>query len=207
MFANELFNNETVEKFIESSFNGNVLYLDPLDEKRAMEHFRTSQYVDKICTDKSKIMSRIHKVGYGSIFSSNFKVNTIDKRLQDLEIDEKLMIIDRVIDYLQENFRDLSTEMPKSPGRQRHEESNNDSGLGDEAAMMSAQGNNVSAKQAMKNHQQKKKKMAQEAFAAKLLRMGVHPSDALSYKKQLVVRAEGKETVRVINREMKQKML
>ena len=49
--------------------------------------------------------------------------------------------------------------------------------------------------------------MAQEAFAAKLLRMGVHPSDALSYKKQQVVRAEGKESHRVIDREMKQKML
>ena len=48
-FSNELFNRETVAKFIESSFNGNVLYLEPLDEKRAMDHFKTSQYVDKIC--------------------------------------------------------------------------------------------------------------------------------------------------------------
>ena len=91
MFANELFNRDTVSKFIESSFNGNVLYLDPLDEKRAMDHFKTSQYVEKICTDRSKIMQKIHKVGYGSIFSRDFKVNAIDKRLGDLEIDEKLM--------------------------------------------------------------------------------------------------------------------
>lgn len=109
MFANELFNRDTVSKFIESSFNGNVLYLDPLDEKRAMDHFKTSQYVEKICTDRSKIMQKIHKVGYGSIFSRDFKVNAIDKRLGDLEIDEKLMIVDKVIDYLQENFRDLAT--------------------------------------------------------------------------------------------------
>ena len=30
-FHNELFNEETIRQFIESSFNGNVLYLAPLD--------------------------------------------------------------------------------------------------------------------------------------------------------------------------------
>ena len=33
--------------------------------------------------------------------------------------------------------------------------------------------------------------MAQQAFAAKLLRMGVLPSEALNYKKQQVVLAVG----------------
>lgn len=45
-------------------------------------------------------MKKIHKVAYGNIFSREFKVNVIDKRLDDLEIDEKLMIIDKVIEYL-----------------------------------------------------------------------------------------------------------
>ena len=30
-FRNELFNQETISKFIESSFNGNILYLEALD--------------------------------------------------------------------------------------------------------------------------------------------------------------------------------
>ena len=141
LFANELFNRETVSRFIESSFNGNVLYLDPLDEKRAMEHFKTSQYVDKICSDKSKIMQKIHQVGYGSIFSRDFKISTIDKRLNELEIDEKLTIIDKVIDYLLENFRDLTSStrmMANSPKRKgsKGQPDLEDSEKADEAPMM-----------------------------------------------------------------------
>jgi len=72
-------------------------------------HHKTSQYVEKICLNRPKIMKKIHAVNYGRIFSNDFKTNSIDKRLQDLEIDEKLMIIDKVIDYLlQENFSELS---------------------------------------------------------------------------------------------------
>ena len=100
-------NRETIQKFIESSFNGNILYLVALDEKRAMDHFRTSQFVERICGNRPKIMKKIHKVSYSDIFARQFQTQTIDRRLQDLEIEEKLMIIDKVIDYLQENFRDL----------------------------------------------------------------------------------------------------
>lgn len=63
--ANELINSETISKFIESSFNGNVLYLDPLDEKRAMGYFKTAEYVDKLATNKIKMMRKLHKVNYG----------------------------------------------------------------------------------------------------------------------------------------------
>jgi len=69
-------------------------------------------------------MKKIHKVSYGHIFSRQFTTKAIDKRLDDLEIEEKLMIIDKVIDYLQENFRELSPSRPrgrslrKSPTRQ-----------------------------------------------------------------------------------------
>eukprot|EP00354_Favella_ehrenbergii_P000577 CAMPEP_0170451804 /NCGR_PEP_ID=MMETSP0123-20130129/932_1 /TAXON_ID=182087 /ORGANISM="Favella ehrenbergii, Strain Fehren 1" /LENGTH=72 /DNA_ID=CAMNT_0010713635 /DNA_START=1528 /DNA_END=1746 /DNA_ORIENTATION=+ len=58
----------------------------------------------------------------------------------------------------------------------------------------------------MKNHQLKKKKMAQQAFAAKLARMGVFASEALNYKKQQVVLAVGQERNRIIDREELQKM-
>ena len=95
-------------------------------------------------------MSKIHKVGYGSIFSRDFKVNAIDKRLNDLEIDEKLMVVDKVIDYLQENFRELSISNRKkanSPGRRgsKNKQEDSDSGMNDEAQMMRTTGT-VSAK-------------------------------------------------------------
>ena len=40
-FKNHLIIDETISKFIESSFNGNILYLGPLDEERAEEHWDT----------------------------------------------------------------------------------------------------------------------------------------------------------------------
>lgn len=114
--ANDLINSETISKFIESSFNGNVLYLDPLDDKKAMSHYKTSEYVDKLATNKIKMMRKLHKVGYGQIFSRQFSTKKIDHRLQDLEIEEKLTIIDNVIDYLHQNFRELS---PRKTMRKR----------------------------------------------------------------------------------------
>lgn len=62
-------------------------------------------------------MKKIHRVSYGEIFSREFKTKNIDQRLDDLEIDEKLMVIDNVIDYLQENFKDLSPKKRRSPPR------------------------------------------------------------------------------------------
>jgi hypothetical protein len=82
-----------------------------------MKHHRTAAYVEKICNNKSKIMKKIHKVSYSEIFSREFKTTKIDQRLDDLEIDEKLMIIDNVIDYLQENFRELAPPKKRSTSR------------------------------------------------------------------------------------------
>ena len=53
-------------------------------------------------------MKKIHRVSYGDLFSRDFRTSKLDHRLEDLELDEKLMIIDNVIDYLQENFKELS---------------------------------------------------------------------------------------------------
>ena len=47
-------------------------------------------------------------MSYGEIFAKDFRTERIDSKLADLELDEKLMIIDNVIDYLHQNFRDLS---------------------------------------------------------------------------------------------------
>ena len=47
-------------------------------------------------------------MSYGEIFAKDFRTERIDSKLADLELDEKLMIIDNVIDYLHQNFRELS---------------------------------------------------------------------------------------------------
>ena len=74
-FKNQLINSETITKFIESSFNGNVLYLGPLDEQRAFNHWKTQEYVEDLCMNKKKIMGKIHHVSYGDYFSRKFKTS------------------------------------------------------------------------------------------------------------------------------------
>ena len=41
-------------------------------------------------------MKKIHRVSYGDMFGREFRTKTIDRRLNDLELDEKLMIIDNL---------------------------------------------------------------------------------------------------------------
>ena len=49
------------------------------------------------------------------MFARNFATKTIDNRLNDLELDEKLMIMDNVIDYLHMNLKDLTNrKIPKA---------------------------------------------------------------------------------------------
>ena len=45
-------------------------------------------------------MRKINKVNYATIFGSEFKSKSIDKKLNNLEPDEKLRILTHVIDYL-----------------------------------------------------------------------------------------------------------
>lgn len=59
---------------------------------------------------KKKIMGKLHTVSYGDYFSRKFDPTQIDRNLQDLELEEKLMIIDNVIDYLYVNFKGLSAQ-------------------------------------------------------------------------------------------------
>ena len=52
-------------------------------------------------------MRKIHKIDYSKIFSNNFKVESIDDQLTQLQIDEQLRLLDHVIDYVYVNFKDL----------------------------------------------------------------------------------------------------
>lgn len=52
-------------------------------------------------------MKKIHKVSYAEIFSDNFDVKKIDENLKHMEIEEKLYLLDNIIDYLYYNFKAL----------------------------------------------------------------------------------------------------
>ena len=71
-------------------------------------------------------MKKIHRVSYGDMFGREFRTKTIDRRLNDLELDEKLMIIDNVIDYLHVNFRDLSPSKTYNRNRKSGEDETTD---------------------------------------------------------------------------------
>ena len=71
-FKNQLINDQTISKFIESSFNGNILFLGPLDENRAAQHWKTQEYVEDLVSNKRKVMTKLHKLSYGDYFGTNF---------------------------------------------------------------------------------------------------------------------------------------
>ena len=52
-------------------------------------------------------MKKIHKVSYTEIFSENFSPEKIDSNLKNMELDEKLYLLDNIIDYLYYNFKYL----------------------------------------------------------------------------------------------------
>ena len=166
--------------------------------------------------NRPKLMRKIHKVNYGKIFSSEFKTNSIDKRLEDLELDEKLTILDNVIDYLHVNFKELSPRKPRkasgSPEKQKQlaadegqhvEESTTD---GDGVQEKTAQSVISKLKKEAAKSSQKQKEIAKKAFTQKLARFGVVPSNALNYKKTSVVLAVGGDRNRVIDRDEFKKM-
>lgn len=109
-----------------------------------------------------------------------------------------MLIIDNVIDYLQENFKELSPVKPRKISRHRSatrrsltgeeiDESSTDvdqyKTLDPTAGKRTVGESAVSAKQAMANHSANKKALAKAALSNKLARIGVVPSQALHYKK------------------------
>jgi len=93
--------------FIETSFSGFGIPNPKKDNNR----WKTTQYIDHLVEDKPRIMRKINKVNYANIFSSDFKSKSIDKKLNNLEPDEKLRILTHVIDYLYQNFKSLKKEI------------------------------------------------------------------------------------------------
>ena len=122
--------------------------------------------------------------------------------MADLELEEKLMIIDNVIDYLYVNFKGLTSAQKVEGGEEE------DLGFGSEDEKeYEVDGGGVTAKkplskvEAMKQISMNKKLVAEKALAKKLLRKGINPSMSLSFKKHQIQLAVDGARVRKIKRE------
>ena len=58
--------------------------------------------------DKNTVMKKIHKVTYSDIFGPNFNSIRIDNKFVDLTVEEKLRLVDHVIDYVYVNFEAIA---------------------------------------------------------------------------------------------------
>jgi hypothetical protein len=58
-------------------------------------------------------MKKLHRISYPDIFSEHFSPESIDGNLKQMELDEKLFLLDNIIDYLYINFRSLKDAPPK----------------------------------------------------------------------------------------------
>jgi hypothetical protein len=53
-------------------------------------------------------MKKIHKVTYSDIFGPDFNAIRIDNKFVDLTVEEKLRLVDHVIDYVYVNFEAIA---------------------------------------------------------------------------------------------------
>ena len=147
-------------------------------------------------------MTKLHNLSYGDYFGTNFQTSALDENLVDLELEEKLMLLDNVIDYLYVNFKALASPEKKEQG----EEEDGEFGSDEEKEYEVDGGGIVGKKplskiEAMKKVQMNKKLVAEKALTKKLLRKGIPPSMSLSYKKQQIQLVVEGEKVRKIKRE------
>lgn len=111
---NQLINKETIKKYIEASFNGSENFFSPMKADRSCDQRRKNLYVEEVCNDQPKIMKKIHSVKQGSIFSRSFHIKSLDSEFSDdIEYNEKFKIIDKVIDYVDEDLRKYSPPQSK----------------------------------------------------------------------------------------------
>ena len=50
-------------------------------------------------------MKKLHRVSYSELFGVAFQPEKIDENLRGLQIEEKLYLLDNIIDYLYYNFK------------------------------------------------------------------------------------------------------
>lgn len=165
-FEESLIDNAAIQKFIESAFNGNILVLPPIDREKATKRFQQANYISNLNSNRPEIMKKIHKVNYTEIFSDQFNPEKIDANLHSMELDEKLFLLDNIIDYLYYNFKNIrdKPEMDKT------------------TTTSPKKGTNSQFLAELKKRKDKNK-----AMAIKLQRRGIFPSLSIDYKKAATV--------------------
>jgi len=73
-----------------------------------LERLEKTKYIDNLVNDRNTVMKKIHKVTYSDIFGPNFSSVRIDNKFVDLTVDEKLRLVDHVIDYVYVNFEAIN---------------------------------------------------------------------------------------------------
>ncbi len=79
-----------------------------MDEKEKSQRLEKTKYIESLVNDRSTVMKKIHKVTYSDIFGPNFNSVRIDNKFVDLTVEEKLRLVDHVIDYVYVNFEAIT---------------------------------------------------------------------------------------------------
>jgi len=79
-----------------------------MDEKEKSQRLEKTKYIENLVNDRSTVMKKIHKVTYSDIFGPNFNSVRIDNKFIDLTVEEKLRLVDHVIDYVYVNFEAIT---------------------------------------------------------------------------------------------------
>ena len=78
------------------------------DQREREERIEKTKYIENLVNDKNTVMKKIHKVTYSDIFGPNFNSIRIDNKFVDLTVEEKLRLVDHVIDYVYVNFEAIA---------------------------------------------------------------------------------------------------
>jgi hypothetical protein len=79
-----------------------------MDEKEKSQRLEKTKYIENLVNDRNTVMKKIHKVTYSDIFGPNFNSVRIDNKFVDLTVEEKLRLVDHVIDYVYVNFEAIT---------------------------------------------------------------------------------------------------
>ena len=65
-------------------------------------------YINNLVNNKPELMKKLHKVMYSDFFADNFDSKQIDDRFDEMTVDERLRIVDHIIDYVYVDFKALT---------------------------------------------------------------------------------------------------
>lgn len=78
-----------------------------MEKNAAKTRQESTVYIENLCNNRTEVMRKIHKINYGNLFTNDFDIRQIDGKLDSLQIDEQLRLLDHVVDYVYVNFPNL----------------------------------------------------------------------------------------------------